>query len=164
MDDRKMPNPYQLGQYAQTIVGHADSFREKDDYAHFPERKVMGFRLPSWQRHLVWSDDQMIRFIESLWLGIPVGSYSYVQNDDPATDGLLIDGQQRMYAIERYLQDAFPVFGVKWSEVTRADYRGFMYSRNFPCYIVKSSDETFLREYYNLMNFSGVAHTADQMA
>ncbi|WP_425354940.1 DUF262 domain-containing protein [Oceaniglobus trochenteri] len=93
MNDRKMPTPYRLGQHMASAVSHAELNWQNAQFAHLPDRQVMGFRLPSWQRPLVWTEAQMVRLIESLWLGIPIGTYSYVLNDDPATDGLLIDGQ-----------------------------------------------------------------------
>lgn len=158
MTERLMPNPYQLGQHCQTTIMHVTGNRI---YAgpDFYGRKVMGFRLPEWQRPLVWTEAQMIRLIESIWRGIPIGSYSYVENDDLTTDGLLIDGQQRMYALERYFDNRFTVLGYFWNQLTRVDQRAFLVSRHFPCYIVRSSDEIFLREYYNLMNFGGTAHS-----
>lgn len=164
MNDAIMPRPYQLGQHMQATMGHAALIAQNDHYAHMPERKVMGFRLPTWQRPLVWTTAQMIRLIESIWRGVPIGTYSYVQNDDPATDGLLIDGQQRMASIEMYLAGGFPVLGHRWGDLTKSDHRAFMSSRQFPCYVVNSSDETFLRGYYDLMNFGGVAHVDGQQA
>ncbi|WP_198014640.1 DUF262 domain-containing protein [Salipiger mucosus] len=127
-------------------------------------RTVMGLKLPTWQRPLVWTEEQNIRFLESLWLGLPVGTYSYnMVLDGGALDGLLIDGQQRLNAIQRYLEDAFPVFGHRWSEVTKVDQRLFKLTA-FPSYCTQSSDEQYLRDYYNRMNFGGVAHTEEQRA
>lgn len=162
MTDTKMPPRVRLGEMIQATVMNATHYSRHND--HTAERMVLGFRLPYWQRPLVWSDSQMISFLESLWLGIPVGTYSYVQNHDPKTDGLLIDGQQRMTAIERYINDGFPVFGYHWSQVTQTDRRRFEVSTVWPCYIVSSSDEEYLKSYYNLMNFGGTAHTEGQRA
>ncbi|WP_338811202.1 DUF262 domain-containing protein (plasmid) [Agrobacterium leguminum] len=83
-----------------------------------------GFGLPEWQRGLVWTKRQKISFIESAWRGVPLGTYSF--NRAPLgspLDDLLIDGQQRMNAIECYLRDEFAVFGWRWSEVTEVDQR-----------------------------------------
>lgn len=68
-------------------------------------RTVMGFVLPSWQRGLVWTEAQKIAFIESAWRGVPIGTYTY--NEAPIgspLDYLLIDGQQRMNAIQEYIE------------------------------------------------------------
>ena len=161
---RLMPDAFNLGKSITSTIGHAMMYLKSDEFSHLPGRKVMGFRLPEWQRGLVWTEEQDIRLIESIWKGIPIGTYSYVQNDDVKTDGLLIDGQQRLYAIECYLKDEFPVLGYYWSELTPVDRRVFSVSRSFPCYIVESSDEEFLRGYYDLMNFGGTAHDPGQRA
>jgi len=165
MGEHKMPEPVRLGEILQTTVGHAMHMRGRDDDYGTGNRRVMGFQLPTWQRPLVWTEAQMVRFMESVWLGLPIGTYSYNQViGHPALDGLLIDGQQRMFAIQKYLDDAFPVFGWRWSEVTKPDRRRLEMSTSFPCYITKSTDENYLRSYYDMMNFGGVAHTEDQRA
>jgi hypothetical protein len=164
---RLMPDPYNLGSHFNFSVGHAILRWEKNDPEDNPtgKRTVMGFPLPDWQRPLVWTEAQQIKFLESAWLGLPLGTYTYNQLWEPRhLDGLLIDGQQRLYSIERYLCDAFPVFGYKWSDVTEVDKRRFGISVNFPAYVTKSADENYLRDYYNLMNYSGTAHTEDQRA
>ena len=161
---REMPTPLDIGQHMAATIGHPIHHWRKGIADTQGRRQVMGYPLPEWQRPLVWTKGQMVRFLESVWLGLPVGTWAYVQNNDPATDGLLIDGQQRLWAIQQYLEDGFPVFGVKWSKTTDVDKRGFEMSRHFHCYLVKSADDEFLRSYYNLMNFSGTAHKRSQRA
>ncbi len=125
----------------------------------------MGYALPAWQRPLVWSEAQQIRFLESAWSGLGLGAYTHnrVSYGDPL-DNLLIDGQQRLWALQRYLENAFPVFGFHWAETTPADRRAFKMSRTFASYVTDSTDEAYLRSYYDLMNFGGVAHTEDHRA
>ena len=81
-----------------------------------------------------------------------------------ANDGLLIDGQQRLRSLERYLDGEFPVFGYRWSEVTIVDRRFFEMSTIFACYVTETEDEDYLRSYYDMTNFGGTAHTEDQRA
>jgi hypothetical protein len=164
MDERLMPPAANLGKHADTTMGHVVHIRRCGEFAPMGRRTVMGFILPSWQRPLVWTEQQQVRFLESAWRGLNLGTYTYNMTNDPATDGLLIDGQQRMYAIEQYLADAFPVFGYRWSELSEPDTRRFDMSIKFCCYITETTDEDYLREYYDLMNFGGVAHTEDQRA
>lgn len=159
-----MPKRLNLGEHMQstmlTPIHHWQTAKPETQ----GRRTVMGYPLPEWQRPLVWTKEQMVRLLESSWLGLNIGTYTFVQNHDPATDGLLIDGQQRLYAVQEYLSDGFPVFGHKWSHLPRCEQREFEMSRHFSCYIVRSSDETYLRSYYDLMNFGGTAHTEDQRA
>lgn len=129
-------------------------------------RMVMGYALPPWQRGIVWTEEQQIRLLESAWRGLNIGTYTI--NRSPKYEGrfdnLLIDGQQRLYSLQRYFKDQFPVFGYRWSEVTEVDRRGFLMSRHFSSYITKTDNENYLREYYNMMNFGGTAHKESERA
>lgn len=128
-------------------------------------RTVMGFVLPDWQRGLVWTQEQKVALIESAWMGISIGTYTYNQAAIGSQyDYLLIDGQQRMSAIEGYITDQFPVFGYLFSELPVADLRRWQMSTAFNSYAMETEDEPVLRNYYNLMNFGGTAHPADGRA
>ncbi|NDV51524.1 DUF262 domain-containing protein [Salipiger sp. PrR003] len=166
MADRLMPEKMHLGDHHNSILRQSKGFRDNHEFPNPTGlRMIMGFKIPEWQRPLVWSREQSIAFIQSAWLGLPLGSYSYnMFHDAPELDGLLVDGQQRMYALEQYFDDQFPVFGHHWSEVTKVDSRGFLMGRIFASYAVKTDDEEYLKAYYNRMNFGGVAHTEDQRA
>lgn len=165
MTDRKMPPQIKLGNPSNSTVGQLLLFYEEPPFGYLEGfRTAMGLKLPVWQRPLVWTEKQSIRFLESLWLGLPVGTYSYnLDIDSGELDGILIDGQQRLWALQQYVEDKFPVFGHRWSEVTKLDRRLFR-STSFPSYRVETKDEQYLKDYYNRMNFGGVAHTEDQRA
>lgn len=165
-----MPERFRAGQHRNTVM--IGPMMERQNYLtrEVPNphgyRVVMGFFLPPWQRGLVWSQAQQIAFIESAWRGIGLGTYTInrTRTYPHPLDNLLIDGQQRMHAIECYVDDQFPVFGWHWSEVTEIDRRAWEMSTAFASYETDSEDETFLRSYYDMMNFGGVAHTPDQRA
>jgi len=163
----KMPEPLQLGSHSSSTMG-AILIQKSDFDPKFDNpaglRTVMGFPVPEWQRPLVWSEEQKTRFIESIWLGMPLGTYTINRSGlgDPV-DHILIDGQQRLSAIEAYLGDELEVFGAKWSEVDIIDRRAFK-SRKFARYETQSDDVNFLKNYYNLMNFGGTAHLAEERA
>lgn len=168
MRKRVMPEQYDLGRGGNTVIGMAMMRREEhkrgESLFSNPHRVVMGYQLPTWQRGLVWSVEQIERLIESIWLGIPIGTWTFNRvYDRPELDDLLIDGQQRLYAIEQYLDDKVTVFGHKWSEVTRIDRRVFE-DTVFPSYITETEDEKYLRNYYNMMNFGGTAHKESERA
>jgi len=166
---RRMPDRVNLGKQFATSMAHCMGVRRdfvenryRDRRAH---RAVMGFYLPEWQRGLVWTERQKVSFIESAWKGVYLGTYTYNQADIGSPyDHLLIDGQQRMNAIECYLDDHFPVFGWRWSEVTDADRRAWIMSTTFGSYMTETEDEAFLRSYYDLMNFGGTAHRENERA
>lgn len=164
--NRLMPIPISLGQHmASTVCAPMYNWIDKDRDNPLGYREVMGYFLPPWQRGLVWSQEQKIKLIESLWLGLNVGTYTFNRvKYGTKYDNLLIDGQQRLWSLQCYLSDEFPVFGYRWSELTEVDRRGFEMSRHFHCYITNSNDEEYLRSYYNTMNFGGTAHKEDERA
>lgn len=166
---RKMPDRINLGrQFASSMAQPMDQLRHwKEGTIANPLglRVVMGYLLPTWQRPLVWTEAQKVAFLESAWRGVNLGTYTYNQAAiDSPYDHLLIDGQQRLHAIECYLNDEFPVFGWHWSEVTLIDRRMWEMSIHFHSYVTETEDEAYLRGYYNLMNFGGVAHKETERA
>lgn len=165
---RLMPKAFNLGSHYQSTMGYILVNQSDSVIAPQPGlRRILGFNIPTFQRGLVWSSEQQISFIESAWKGIPLGTYSLnLLPDDTGNplDGLVLDGQQRLNALERYLNDELPVHGYCWSEITDVDRRFFKTSVHFPHYEVISKDEMFLREYYDLMNFGGVDHKPEERA
>lgn len=160
-----MPPRVDLGRGFDGSMGEAMLHWETNNEPNPQElRSVMGYFLPSWQRGLVWSEQQQVKLLESCWLGLPIGTYTFNRKYGSKYDNLLIDGQQRLYAIQCYLEDRFDVFGYKWSETTVIDKRRFKHSVKFGSYICETDDEQYLRNYYNMMNFGGTAHTDDQRA
>lgn len=166
MANRLMPEPVNLGQMFNGPMASAMRWRDKTDRFPNPDglSTVMGMLLPEWQRPFVWTDAQCISFIESAWRGVPLGSYTINLRLGSRFDGYLIDGQQRMRAIERYLDNEFTAFGFRWEQVTDTDRRVWRMLVKFNCYETRSDDGEYLRDYYNLMNFGGTAHTEDQRA
>lgn len=157
----RMPQPVELGEYRATTIAHPLMNFRNNGYL---SESVMGYILPVWQRGIVWDEARSIKFIESLWRGIPVGTFTYNQLYDSPYDNMLIDGQQRMYSLQRYFEDRFPVFGCFYSETDIIDKRSFEMGTHFHCYVTKTNSEQYLRDYYNLMNFSGVAHKESERA
>lgn len=79
-------------------------------------------------------------------------------------DCLLIDGQQRMSAIQDYLEGRFKVFGLLYADVPVRERRRWEMSTMFACYITETDNEAYLRDYYNLTNFGGTAHKETERA
>jgi hypothetical protein len=151
-----LPRRIELGQFCNFCVGHC---YERNEHRGEGER-IMGFVLPPFQRPAVWTRRQQVRFLESLILGLPIGTYAYSQSiDNPKVDGWLIDGQQRMRAIAGFLADDFRVFDLLWSELPVRDHRMFS-SLSFPAYVLNELGEKELLERYIRMNYSGTPHTA----
>ena len=160
-----MPPRIELGKHAQSSImhamGRAEDFKNGDEFLinHFNYRVVMGFFLPKWQRGLVWKESQEISFLESAWRGLSLGTYTYnTASIGSPYENLLIDGQQRMRAFERYFNNEFKVFGYCWDELGIEEQRGFKTRTVFASFNTETENEEFLKEYYNLTNFGGTAH------
>ena len=132
----KMPkSPYNATSRAtsiETLVNKAKTFiANPEDTWMETGREAMGYPLPDFQRPVEWTDNQCIRFIESAWLGFNLGVFVVNKEDwdeqgPKRFSGCLIDGQQRITAVNRYLQGAFHVFGAYWSELSKHDQRRFL--------------------------------------
>ncbi|MYA32879.1 MAG: DUF262 domain-containing protein [Gemmatimonadetes bacterium] len=66
---------------------------------------------PRFQRQYVWSNRLASLLIESILLNIPIPPCYFVQNDDFELS--VIDGQQRIYSIFRFLQNQFALTGLR---------------------------------------------------
>ncbi len=152
------------------------SLKEFDrDLYPWASRFVMGLPLPSWQRPLCWSEKQEERFIESIWRGYDIGSYLIngameFTEDDTSREfsDVLLDGQQRLTAIEHYISNAFQVkdgAGVPryWGELPRNEQIRFR-STKFQRATIDSWDEQELREAYDRRSFGGVPHEESERA
>jgi uncharacterized protein with ParB-like and HNH nuclease domain len=120
-------------------------------------RTLGSFVLPPFQRPSVWTRVQEVRFIESIWLGLPLSCYVYNEDVDGRADRWLIDGQQRWTAIVDYVNGDFPVFGSLFSDLGPRDRRHFD-NTPFPAIVTRESDERLLEELYDRLAYGGTPH------
>jgi len=66
---------------------------------------------PSFQRRYVWSDILASRLVESILLNVPIPPCYLSQNEDFELD--VIDGQQRLFSIYRFIDNRFPLVGLE---------------------------------------------------
>jgi hypothetical protein len=119
-----------------------------------------------------------VRFITSIWAGTDLGSYlvndTYSFESGPGgkffrnLSEVLLDGQQRLTALEGYLRGTFAVpdaRGVlrRWNDLGKVERRRFC-ATTFVRSTVRSFDEALLRKAYDLRAFGGTAHTDDERA
>lgn len=123
------------------------------------ERRLGWFILPPFQRPPVWTLAQQIRFLESCWMGLPIGVFIYnrTKHDGPY-DCWLLDGQQRVTSVLAYMADEFPVFGYRFSELSEYDLRKWSMATAFPCMMTNLEDEAQLREVYDRLAYGGTPH------
>ena len=167
---RVMPEPLLRASTSNFPIGHLIHCREyKHEQPYWlwdtETEWLMGHRMPPFQRPPVWTRAQAVRFIESAWMGLHLGTYVVNRNESwnkrlnlphPA-DLWIIDGQQRLRAIDAYLSDAWPVFGYTWSSLPRHEQLRFG-NLTFAQSIVHEGDEAILLELYRRLNFGGTPH------
>lgn len=186
MTTRAMPRPGITPHIAPMTLGALiNEFRQFDPgnaQREYPwaNRYVMGLPLPPWQRKFKWSDDQARRFIHSAWTGVHLGTYLVTELElRREADGFrgieflrlsncVIDGQQRLKALEMYLTDQLAVPDSEgtltlWSEVDARDRRRF-HNTIFSRGMIRERDEIKLAETYDLMNFGGSPHLESERA
>lgn len=124
------------------------------------ERPLGWFVLPPFQRPPVWTPDQKARFIESCWLGLPIGVFIFNRPQGYASryENWLLDGQQRVTAVLEYMADGFEVFGRTFSELTDVDHRFWDMGTSFSCLETSIDDEAKLRDVYDRLAYGGTAH------
>jgi hypothetical protein len=119
-----------------------------------------GWIIPDYQRTLVWILEQKIRFIESIWLKLPIGNYVYMEdwhNQKHGVGFLLLDGQQRWDAIFSYMDGGFPVFGYHYHELAEAEQRHFQHQL-FPAIKVRNLTREQQVDIYNRLAYGGTPH------
>jgi hypothetical protein len=152
-----------------SMHGSWERQNEALDKLGYTGRRVLGYKLPVWQREEEWSQEQSIRFIQSVYLGIGLGTFmvnrSFLHED---LDLLLLDGQQRLRALERYWSGELAVPGedgnaYTWNELTKEE-QAHCFRMTFPWIDTKYETEAMARLAYNLLNFGGTPHREDQRA
>lgn len=165
------------------LLSRLESF-EKEESAQralypWAERFVLGYPLPDWQRPRVWSREQNVRFITSMFQDVDLGTYlvnaacDYIECEGQPLQtrkfsDILLDGQQRLNALQGYVKNEFSVPDAQgapcyWQELGVIERRKFAH-KAFNRSTVRSWDETELRCIYDLRSFGGTAHTEDQRA
>lgn len=161
-----------LEEIFRTRNGHED-----DTMWEPGQPKIGRFFLPPFQRPAVWTEEQKVRLVESLLLGISIGSIVVVdalnmemQNPNlfAKTDRWLIDGQQRLTAIQDYVEGRLTVFvGTvcehKFSDLNEVELRRVR-GLDIGMIRVHTIDEEMCRQIYDRLNFGGTPHTEDQRA
>ena len=136
------------------------------------ERSLLNLVLPPWQRPVVWTQEQQVRFLEGVLLGLGAGFYVIngrewdSEGKNLPMSGWLLDGQQRITSISRFINDEISVFGgVRYSDLSTGERRRRFDNIVFPAIQIDyQPDESVLKELYRRLNFGGTAHTEADLA
>ncbi len=76
---------------------------------------------PNFQRRYVWSNTLASKLIESILLNVPIPPCYLSQNEEFELD--VIDGQQRLFSIYRFIDNQFPLSGLEvLTEINQARF------------------------------------------
>jgi hypothetical protein len=165
---------FQLHNTFQMYVNGADPHANAADKGPI----ICGYVIPPFQRDFVWTNAQMVRFVESAFYGLPLGTFTYNttvgmqgnkrigENGEEyyAGNRWLLDGQQRLTTLHKYFSNEFSVFDHYWSDLDNADKMGLLMKSPFPSYETKIADELECRKLYDILAFGGTPHEPSQRA
>jgi len=156
---RMMPDRVVFGSGGQCSVSgiampHEDYIRPLSN----GERHLGRFIVPPFQRSLVWTIIQKSRLIESIYMGLPIGSIVWNQTThDNMCDQWLLDGQQRVSAICGYLASEFSVRGWFFSDLPVIEQRHFQ-RMGIGELVTNIPTEAACRNIYNRLVYGGTPH------
>jgi hypothetical protein len=83
---------------------------------------------PEYQRDYVWSEEDKIALIDSIFNGIDIGKFAYIHTED-YREGVplyeILDGKQRLRAILDYYENRFPYKGKYFNDLCKRDQNWF---------------------------------------
>jgi len=115
---------------------------------------------PDFQRGLVWSLDEQSRFVESVLLRLPLPSI-YLSELDHGESLVVIDGQQRLLSVFRFMDGLFSLAGLtvllelngrRFNELDRRQQRRFEDAPMSMVIIQEGSDEWLISEVFQRLN------------
>lgn len=122
---RSIPYDYDTKEYPIEVIDLKFSPRNGEEATMF---------IPTYQRALVWDNKRQMKFIESLFLGVPIPPI-FVAVMEETGNLEIIDGSQRIRTIARYVNDSLALSGLeeidslnetKFSELTPSRRRKFL--------------------------------------
>ena len=124
------------------------------------------FVIPEYQRGLVWSDEQKVNLIKSIMTGVPIGTFVFARQAYdrqtlkklPTRTYYLLDGQQRLNAIQGFIDDEFAVDGYFFKNLPYLDKMTFINFHNFGSMILNEPTPEQELDFYFTLNFGGTAH------
>lgn len=122
------------------------------------------------QRRVVWDDVKASRLIESLLLNVPIPVCYFAEIENGAYS--VIDGQQRLTAIYRFLKNEYPLRGLRvrpelnkkrFSQLEQPDKR-LVNSRSIRCIVILKESHPDIRfDVFERLNTSSVRLNAQEL-
>jgi len=122
--------------------------------------------IPDYQRDLIWDDVRQSKFIESIFLGLPI-PYIFVADLRPEEEDLgrleIVDGTQRIRTLDKFLHDELKLCELKklenlndfrFSDLPLARQRRFNRSTIRMIVLTEKADEETRRDLFDRVNSS----------
>jgi hypothetical protein len=126
--------------------------------------------IPEFQREYVWDNAKASRLIESLLLNIPIPVLFFAETPDAKYQ--IVDGHQRVYSVIRYLENQFPLTGLR----IQAEFKGlrfhqlpereqrFLRTRVMRAIIISADSSPSMKfEVFERLNTGGLALNAQEI-
>lgn len=124
-------------------------------------------RFPNFQRDYVWTDEDKIKLIESIFDNIEIGRIVLHEEFNPKKSKdtwcyEVIDGKQRLGAILDYTKDKFKVRGKLFSDLIDLDKKGFSFV-TIPVSEVKNLPRKYQLDLFIKVNTTGVRMSEEHL-
>jgi len=126
--------------------------------------------IPEFQREYVWDNAKASRLIESLLLNIPIPVLFFAET--PEANYQIVDGHQRVFSVTRYLDNQFPLSGLR----IQGDFKGlrfhqlpqreqrFLRTRVMRAIIISADSSPSMKfEVFERLNTGGLALNAQEV-
>lgn len=100
--------------------------------------------------------------MESVVLGLPIGSYCIHEEISGDVRIELLDGLQRWGAIFAYYDNEFSVFGLYHDDLNEVELRQLDMGTAFPAVVAKGFTESEKRDLFERLAYGGTVNTPDQ--
>ncbi|MEH2143083.1 DUF262 domain-containing protein [Nostoc sp.] len=125
--------------------------------------------IPDYQRDMIWPDDHQSKFIESIFLGLPI-PYIFVADLRPEEEDLarleIVDGTQRIRTLDKFLKNELRLCGLKklenlndfkFSDLSLARQRRFNRATIRMIVLTDKADEEVRRDLFERINTGSIA-------
>ena len=135
-----------------------------DGYEDNAENGVLGYHKkldirPPYQREFVYKDKQSIAVIDTVLRGFPLNSIYWVKNDGDRYE--VLDGQQRIISICRYINNVFCVEHKFFSNLP-SDIKEKILNYKLNVYMCEGTDSEKLN-WFKTINIAGVTLTPQEL-
>jgi len=137
-------------------------------YTEGLEDDISELYIPDYQRELIWEDSRQSKFIESIFLGLPI-PYIFVADLRPEKDDLgrleIVDGTQRIRTLARFLNNELKLCELKkleklnnfkFSDLPLARQRRFNRATLRMIVLTEKADEETRRDLFERINTGSV--------